>query len=81
MLYLYYIYMTYFITYHTLIITKANIQRSKKRKQCPCKPSSVLAEASTCHLSSPKVTLGLKHSTLHSSPKAIGRAALKLRYT
>lgn len=22
-----------------------------------------------CHLSSPKVTLGLKHSTLHSSPK------------
>ena len=34
-----------------------------------------------CHLSSPKVTLGLKHSTLHSSPKAIGRAALNLRYT
>lgn len=34
-----------------------------------------------CHLSSPKVTLGLKHSTLRSSPKAIGRAALNLRYT
>ena len=34
-----------------------------------------------CHLSRSKVTLRLKHSTLHSSPKAIGRAALNLRFT
>lgn len=55
----------------------------KKRKQCPCKPSSVsyIGYRNVCHLSSPKVTLGLKHSTLRSSPKAIGRAALNLRYT
>ena len=58
---------------YTLLYIKAAML--KKRKQCPCKPKNV------CHLSSPKVTLGLKHSTLHSSPKAIGRAALNLRYT
>ena len=37
--------------------------------------------AGACHLSSPRVTPGLKHSTLRSSPKAIGRAALNLRFT
>ena len=50
---------------YTLLYIKAAML--KKRKQCPCKPSSVF--------------LYLKHSTLHSSPKAIGRAALNLRYT
>lgn len=66
---------------YTLLYIKAAML--KKRKQCPCKPSSVflLKNKNVCHLSSPKVTLGLKHSTLHSSPKAIGRAALNLRYT
>lgn len=73
---------------YTLLYIKAAML--KKRKQCPCKPSSVflyqiccvhIRYKNVCHLSSPKVTLGLKHSTLHSSPKAIGRAALNLRYT
>ena len=65
----------------------------KNEKQCPyktefCVPISDMLLCcvhtrykNVCHLSSPKVTLGLKHSTLHSSPKAIGRAALNLRYT
>lgn len=75
---------------YTLLYIKAAML--KKRKQCPCKPSSVflyqmllccvhIRYKNVCHLSSPKVALGLKHSTLHSSPKAIGRAALNLRYT
>ena len=56
----------------------------KERKQCSYKPSSVPAprkETGACHLSSPRVTPGLKHSALRSSPKAIGRAALNLRFT
>ena len=65
-------------------IYKKAAMLKKKRKQCPYKPSSVPAprkETGACHLSSPRVTPGLKHSTLHSSPKAIGRAALNLRFT
>lgn len=73
---------------YTLLYIKAAMLK-KKEKQCSCKPSSVFLYQiccyarykNVCHLSSPKVTLGLKHSTLHSSPKAIGRAALNLRYT
>ena len=56
----------------------------QKRKESSAPISRVLCSyrnKNVCHLSSPKVTLGLKHSTLHSSPKAIGRAALNLRYT
>lgn len=57
----------------------------KERKQCSYKPSSVPIpsenDTGACHLSSPRVTPGLKHSTLRSSPKAIGRAALNLRFT
>lgn len=57
---------------------------AKKEKKSSAPISRVLCSyqnKNVCHLSSPKVTLGLKHSTLHSSPKAIGRAALNLRYT
>ena len=76
---------------YTLLYIKAAML--KKRKQCPCKPSSVFLYQICCYAVFipdirtsviylvPKVTLGLKHSTLHSSPKAIGRAALNLRYT
>ncbi len=57
---------------------------AEKEKKSSAPISRVLSSyrnKNVCHLSSPKVTLGLKHSTLHSSPKAIGRAALNLRYT
>ena len=64
------------------IYIAAAMQKKKKKSSAPI--SRVLCSyrnKNVCHLSSPKVTLGLKHSTLHSSPKAIGRAALNLRYT
>ena len=67
---------------YTLLYIKAAMQ---KEKESSAPVSRVLCSyiryKNVCHLSSPKVTLGLKHSTLHSSPKAIGRAALNLRYT
>ena len=67
---------------YTLLYIKAAMLK-KKKSSAPVSRvlCSYIRYKNVCHLSSPKVTLGLKHSTLHSSPKAIGRAALNLRYT
>lgn len=67
---------------YTLLYIKAAMLK-KKKSSAPVSRvlCSYIDYRNVCHLSSPKVTLGLKHSTLRSSPKAIGRAALNLRYT
>lgn len=67
---------------YTLLYIKAAMLK-KKKSSAPVSRvlCSYIGNRNVCHLSSPKVTLGLKHSTLRSSPKAIGRAALNLRYT
>ena len=60
-------------------------ERTKRKKAVLLKAEfcthTVRNDTDACHLSSPRDTPGLKHSTLRSSPKAIGRAALNLRYT
>lgn len=68
---------------YTLIIYKGCDAEKEKKSSAPVSRvlCSYIGYRNVCHLSSPKVTLGLKHSTLRSSPKAIGRAALNLRYT
>ena len=66
---------------YTLLYIKAALLKKKKSSAPVSRVLCSYRNKNVCHLSSPKVTLGLKHSTLHSSPKAIGRAALNLRYT
>lgn len=66
---------------YTLLYIKAAMLKKESSAPVSRVLCSYIDYKNVCHLSSPKVTLGLKHSTLHSSPKAIGRAALNLRYT
>lgn len=68
-------------SYTLLYIAAAMLKKKKSSAPVSRVLCSYIDYRNVCHLSSPKVTLGLKHSTLHSSPKAIGRAALNLRYT
>ena len=68
---------------YTLLYIKAAMLKKEKKSSAPVSRvlCSYISYRNVCHLSSPKVTFGLKHSTLRSSPKAIGRAALNLRFT